>query len=249
MALRTSGPATRRFASLAVPVIAALALGLGGGSATAMADTPTGQPRPTRDTVTAGEVTRGSLLGEVRRELAAARHTHYQHPTEVDEQSGEFDYDCSGFLDYALQRIDPAAYRALPVSKTRPLAQDVVHQIRSGKPGPWQQVATAAQLRPGDVVSWLTPQDSDSDNTGHVMIVLATPTENARRDNEWLVQVADSTTSPHAADSRIGGSPNGLGTGTIGLVADDTGQPVGYYWRGGVSTELKHTVVALGQVN
>jgi hypothetical protein len=249
MAPETSFSGTRRFARLAVPVVAALALGLGGGTATAMADTPTGRPGPTGDTITAGEATHGSLLGEVRRELATARLTHYQHTTEVDEQRGEFDYDCSGFLDYALQRIDPPAYRALPVSKTRPLAEDIVHQIRSHEAGPWEQVATAAQLRPGDVVSWLTPQDSDSDNTGHVMIVLAAPTKNTRRDDEWLVHVADSTTSPHAADSRIGGSPNGLGTGTIGLVADDTGRPVGYYWRGAVSTELKHTVVALGRVN
>src|ERR1700686_2353337 len=51
----------------------------------------------------------GSLLGEVRRELAAMRTTHYQHKTEVDEASGTFFYDCSGLLDYVLGRVLPPA--------------------------------------------------------------------------------------------------------------------------------------------
>jgi hypothetical protein len=192
------------------------------------------------------------FLAEVRRELNAMHQSRYQHATEVNEAIGEFYYDCSGFLDYALRRSAPAALRALPVSKERPLAKDVVHYLQrvaaGGTLGPWRSLATVADLRPGDVISWLTPEDSDSLNTGHVMIVLDRPAPSRRHADEWLVRVADSTSSPHAADSRPAGH-DGLGTGTIGLVADRSGHPVGYYWRGGVSTELKHTAVALGRVD
>ncbi|HEY1971982.1 MAG TPA: hypothetical protein VGH89_28765 [Pseudonocardia sp.] len=251
MALTSCVPTARRFAHLLVPLIAAITVSLGGGTAAAWADAPASGPGASAQPI-AGDGRPGPLLGEVRRELSLARHTRYQHTTEVNEQTGTFDYDCSGFVDYALRRVDPAAYRALPVSTTRPLAQDIVNQIRgathSAKAGPWHQVPTVRELRPGDLLSWLTPRDSDSDNTGHVMVVLATPTRSPRAGNEWLVRVADSTMSPHADDTRIGGSPTGLGTGTIGLVTDSSGRPSAYYWRGGLSTKLQRTVIALGRI-
>jgi hypothetical protein len=84
----------------------------------------------------------GSLLGEVRRELAAMRTTHYQHKTEVDEASGTFFYDCSGLLDYALGRVLPTAASALPTSTSaRPLAGDIERYLRRGLAAPiggWQ---------------------------------------------------------------------------------------------------------------
>jgi len=235
-----------RFVGLAASVIAALVAGLFAGTAIS-----TGEP--TARALAAQHVpAHGSLLAEVRRELTAMNTSRYQHQIEVNEKSGQFDYDCSGLIDYALESVDPAAYRVLPVSTTRPLAQDIAKHIRhvghSATSDPWQQVRTVAELRPGDVVSWLTPPDSDSDNTGHVMVALDAPTKNSERTGEWLVRVADSTTSPHAQDSRTGGT-NGLGTGTIGLVAGDSGQPIGYYWRGGTSTHLEHTAIALGRIN
>jgi hypothetical protein len=195
-------------------------------------------------------VTNGSFLGEIKRELGAERSSHYQHTIDVDEQAGRFDYDCSGLIDYALNRVNPAAYQALPESQDRPLAQDIVTRIRQAGPsaaGPWQQVPRVDQLQPGDLVSWLKPQDSDTHNTGHVMVVLAAPRKSPR-DGEWLVHIADATTSPHAEDSRPAGT-NGLGTGTIGLVTDDAGHPTSYYWRGGVSSHLEQTTIALGRIS
>src|SRR4051812_27845757 len=55
------------------------------------------------------------LATEARRELAAMQSSHYQHRTAVDEETGSFDYDCSGFVDYALGRVLPAALAALPI--------------------------------------------------------------------------------------------------------------------------------------
>lgn len=208
-------------------------------------------PQPTPPPAPSDDSRNGGLLTEVRRELGAMRQSHYQHSTDVREATGEYYYDCSGFLDYALQRSAPAALQVLPVSKDRPLAKDVVHHLQrvaaGGVTGPWRSVGAVRDLRPGDVVSWLTPEDSDSLNTGHIMIVLESPVPNPNRSGEWLVKVSDSTSSPHAADSR-GAGRNGLGTGTIGLVTDGSGRANGYYWRGGVSTELKHTTIALGRV-
>ncbi|QLL08772.1 hypothetical protein [Mycobacterium vicinigordonae] len=58
--------------------------------------------------------------------------------------------------------------------------------------------------------------------------------------------MADSTLNPHASDSRHSGT-TGLGSGTIGLVADDHGTATAFYWRGGVSPLAKTTQIALGR--
>ncbi|HEX4362697.1 MAG TPA: hypothetical protein VH141_34525 [Pseudonocardia sp.] len=198
----------------------------------------------------AGSGARLALLAEAHAELAAMRDTEYQHDTDVDAVRGEFYYDCSGFLDYALGRAAPAALRALPVTASagRPLAQDFEHTLRAGRAGPWRSVATPADLRPGDVVAWLATPDSRTRDTGHVVIVLDTPVRNPNRADEWLVKVADSTVSPHADDSR-GTEADGLGTGTIGLAVDGADHAVGFYWRGGVSKVAKTTEVALGDLS
>ena len=46
-------------------------------------------------------------------------------------------------------------------------------------------------------------------------------------------------------DSKTGDT--GLGTGTIGLVADSAGAPTAFYWQGGVSKHPKPTEIALGR--
>lgn len=192
----------------------------------------------------------GSLIGEIDRELAAVRVTHYQHTTHVDEASGTFRYDCSGLLDYALGRALPAAADALPITtSTRPLAGDIEHYLHQGLTGPingWQAIARIDELRSGDVIAWLATEDSKTGDTGHVMVVQAAPVANQSRPNEWLVQVADSTLNPHAHDSRKPGD-TGLGTGTIGLVADGNGAPVAFYWQGGISEHAKTTEISLGR--
>ncbi|MGA8331524.1 MAG: hypothetical protein WB777_19830 [Mycobacterium sp.] len=192
----------------------------------------------------------GALIGEIDRELGAMRVTHYQHTTRVDEASGSFMYDCSGLLDYALGRVLPSAVRVMPTStSTRPLAGDIERYLRRGlrgQIGGWQALARVDELRPGDVIAWLATEDSKTGDTGHVMVVHATPVRNTARRQEWLVQVADSTLSPHARDSRHA-PETGLGTGTIGLVADKHGAATAFYWRGAVSERAKDTEISLGR--
>lgn len=192
-----------------------------------------------------------ALLSEITSELATMRRTRYQHATEVHRSRGEFFYDCSGFVDYALTHSRPLAARALPITASagRPLAQDFqryLHGLDQGKASDtWASVPTIDAVRPGDVIAWLKTPDSKSRDTGHVMIVLesAVPGRDA---HEWLFKIADSTANPHADDSR--GGSDGLGTGTIGLQVDDRGRPIGFFWRGGLSPQPKLTEVALGRL-
>ena len=37
--------------------------------------------------------------------------------------------------------------------------------------GGWMRVATPLELRPGDIIVWLKPDESDSKSTGHIMVV------------------------------------------------------------------------------
>lgn len=226
-----------------VAVLAVLVVGM----------TATGERSPGTSVVVAASPDAGrmALLAEVRRELVEMRDTRYQHRTAVAAREGGYYFDCSGFVDYALAHSRPANLEALPVTRsTRPLASDFVRHFRAVAAGtaggPWTSVGTVPELRPGDVIAWLRPAEVKSRNTGHVLVVLETPVANPRRAGEWLVKVADSTTSPHAEDSR-GKSDDGLGTGTIGLSVDAAGHPVGYYWRGGVSAVLKQTEIAFGR--
>lgn len=190
-----------------------------------------------------------ALVEEVERELNAMRVTRYQHTTAVDEGRGSYFYDCSGLLDYAMGRVRPADLTPVPHIKARPLAADIEGYPHRGLTGPiegWQALARVDALGPGDVVAWQATEDSTTGDTGHVMVVLAGPTQNSARAAEWLLRVADFTLNPHALDSRRPGT-TGLGTGTIGLLVDERGAPTAFYWRGGVSQQAKPTQIALGR--
>jgi hypothetical protein len=212
-----------------------------------------GAPVPSRPASTpgpAGATPPALLLGEVQRELSAVKETRYQHATLVDEAVGKFFYDCSGMVDYALGRVLPDDVKALPTSTSkRPLAGDIERFLHSAAGQPvqgWQGLTRVEQLGPGDLIAWLATEDSTTHDTGHVMVVLAAPAPNPRRSGEWLVQVADSTVSPHALDSRPHGR-TGLGSGTIGMTVDANDAPIAFYWRGGVSEHAEPTEIALGR--
>ena len=210
----------------------------------------TASPKAIKTGRTTAPAATPTLLVEVDRELDAMRVTHYQHATRVDEASGRYEYDCSGLLDYALTRVLPADGDALPTSTSiRPLAADIERYLHQGLTGQligWQALVHVADLRPGDVIAWLATEDSETGDTGHVMVVHGAPAPNPDRPDEWLVQVVDSTLNPHARDSRKPGQ-TGLGTGTIGLVADGRGDPIAFYWQGASSQHSKATEIALGR--
>lgn len=209
------------------------------------------------------------LVAEGVRELRAMKSTRYRHKTNVDEAAGLFEFDCSGFVAYALAVTHPSALAAIPLpamsdgakkSKRRPKAEQFATFFaglaENATDGAWTRVARASQLQAGDVIAWLRPSEVDNGNTGHVVIALDAPKKIAATkpvraiggSAEWLVRVVDSTESPHADDARVADEVTGLGTGTIGIVVDAFDTPIGYRWKGGESTKAYATLVAIGRV-
>ncbi|MBW4681601.1 MAG: hypothetical protein KME19_16005 [Microcoleus vaginatus WJT46-NPBG5] len=194
------------------------------------------------------------LLDEANRELNLIRTTTYSHKTQVDEAIGQFRYDCSGFLKYALTHSVPEALHSLQEATVRrPLAKHFVRFITSLPPGEveghWKPLEQVTDLAPGDIIAWLKPADIESDNTGHVMIVWGTIQQHPTRSNEIIVPIIDSTAIPHGqSDSRYQTEATGLGTGNIILVADEAGQAIGYRWSNSHNSRKRITTVALARL-
>jgi hypothetical protein len=200
-----------------------------------------------------------ALHNEALRELEAARSTSYAHKIRIDEDTGVFDHDCSGFVDYALSNVSKAVLddvRAVR-GQHRPNARAYVILLRSIAPGEsrrrWLHVARVSDLVAGDVIAW-TLVDAKVDalgivNSGHVMIVDGAPQERASADSEtqkeWVVPVIDSSSNGHGGtDRRHAPDASGLGRGAIVLATED-GSPVGYFWSASAS-KLTRTHIVLG---
>lgn len=183
------------------------------------------------------------------------RYSAYHSVTRVNEEAGEYVFDCSGFVQWVLKQSHPVASRwAGSGLSHRPLARDYYSRIAAIQPDRprfgWQRVARVADIAPGDVIAWVKPKEIKSVNTGHVVFAVLPPVPLADVPNTYLVRVADSTRLWHADDTRNwrgethlralppehntrDESPNdqGLGFGTISLIADPvTGAPVEYGW-------------------
>lgn len=200
----------------------------------------------------AGRRGRECLADEAHRELGAARTTRYDHHVLVDEAAGSFRYDCSGFVDYALQEAAPGALEALRavMRKKRPQAETYVALLEDldlgERKGAWRRLPVVSRLAPGDVVAWRRPPGSHDPNTGHVMIVELPPT---RRDGtEWIVSIIDSSNGHGGKDPRHAPEATGLGRGSVVLVTDEAGHPTAFRWKTSSSGLVHATTVVLGRV-
>lgn len=111
------------------------------------------------------------------------------------------------------------------------------------QPG-WQAVVKASDLRPGDVVAW---KRETATSNGHAVVIAGIPV--AGPDGIWIVEVFDSTSSPHGEDSRPNdpraqalpesGKRSGLGRGLMAFTADPvTGALNGYRWSPKAKTDI-----------
>jgi hypothetical protein len=207
------------------------------------------EPAPAEATKAAGEL----LATEAARQVAAMKLSSYEHTTFVEEMSGTFKYDCSGFLGYSLSRVLPTQLATVKAfaSVARPLAKHFETFFASIEPGTkkggWSRVARAVDVRAGDVVAWLKPAALESTNTGHVMIATGPATINPKRADEILIPIADSSSTFHGSkDSRFP-EGNGLGRGSIGIIVDSKGAPVSYRWTGGTSAIEYSTAISFGR--
>ncbi len=196
------------------------------------------------------------VLSEALRIMETLHSTSYTHQPQIDEAQGIFELDCSAFATYVLSRSEPRSYAELMAAsseKGRPLAKDFVSFFKNRNSDDpqslWLQIVHIANLKPGDLIAWLIPPGSTSKDTGHVMIVREVPTENPQNANEWLVAVVDSAVSGHGSlDPRRTSGPNGVGSGTIGLIANEKGYPVAFRWAGGQSPKTKYTDIRMARV-
>ena len=219
----------------------------------ALMNEPAPAPPPPSDTSS------GKLLAEAVRQLRAMRTTTYRHKSRVEEETGTFEYDCSGFVAYALRNALPDALAPVPIGiKGRPRAEDFATYfaaLAEDEAAPWTRITRGSAIEPGDVIAWLRPADVVNTNTGHIVIVLdrlgvAPPSKAVAKiggARELLLRVVDSTESPHGDDVRVRDTATGLGTGTIGLVVDGSDAPIGYRWKGGESARAYATLVAIAR--
>jgi len=186
----------------------------------------------------------GPLFREATHEFATMTGTLYQHQTRVDRAAGSYLYDCVGFVSYALKQATPQAWasaaKATGIAKGRIPSPPRYRSFFAGlaeKPQPgWEAVTKASELRPGDVVAW---EHKTETSAGHAVIIGKAPV--AGPDGSWLVEVYDSTSSPHGDDSRATdpraqvldttGRRSGLGHGVMVFTADPaTGALTGLRW-------------------
>ena len=170
--------------------------------------------------------------GEALRILDNTQHTTYQHDIFIDEATGTYNVDCSGFVSYILGRVAPAHLELIPTHDTEPrlLAQDY-HTFFSSLPtettNGWQQILYLPDVRRGDFIAWpLPPPNPD---TGHVFIVAADPVPVA--DDILAVMAYDASDILHYNDSRGNGPGQfrtGVGSGTFHLQIDSAGIPVAF---------------------
>jgi len=184
------------------------------------------------------------LFHEAANQFKTMTSTLYQHQTRVDRTTGSHRYDCVGFVSYALKQAAPqareSAFKALDIKPgliPTPAKYVAFFASLAERPQPgWQAVAKASEMRPGDVVAWerITPSSN-----GHAVVIASVPV--AGPEGTWVVEVYDSTASPHGDDSRPkdqraevlarNGLRSGLGHGVMAFAADPTtGALTGYRW-------------------
>ncbi|MDP3277275.1 MAG: hypothetical protein Q8Q09_18950 [Deltaproteobacteria bacterium] len=174
--------------------------------------------------------------------LRDGRVLSYRHDTRVDVRAGRYEFDCSGMIDWVLAQSAPVARRESRARThgARPLAADYARlflatssQPRRTNPRGWARVERVQDAMPGDVLAWIRPRIVQSNNTGHVVFVMAPPEAIPGEPDAWLVRIADSSRYTHQDDTREGLGRTGLGVGTLLVIADPvTGAPRAYGWFG-----------------
>jgi hypothetical protein len=177
--------------------------------------------------------------------------TAYSHGTRVRRKAGVYHFDCSGMINWMLERVALTALETL--KRERPVAASYVRVIQkaptSRSRGGWQQIANIVDVEPGDVFAWRRPKDwPKGGNSGHVGLVMARPAPVLHLKNAYVVRVVDSTRWQHQDDTRSD-DQTGFGMGTILFMTDDAGQPIGYAWFGSESGGYYETDVVFGRVH
>jgi hypothetical protein len=175
------------------------------------------------------------VAGEALRILENTRHTRYQHDIFIDQATGTYNVDCSGFVSYILGRVAPAHLDLIPIQGTesRPLAQDYYNFFSLLPPettNGWRQIPLLPDARSGDLIAWpLPPPNPD---TGHIFVVAADPVPVA--DDILAVMAYDASDILHYDDSRGNGPGQfrtGVGSGTFHIQINSAGVAVAFQFN------------------
>jgi hypothetical protein len=163
----------------------------------------------------------------------SVRYTDYQHYTEVDESTGTYIMDCSGFVSYVLECVAPAHFEMIPKEVNQPRPRAVkFYEFLSTLPtdgNGWKAIDRFADVRRGDIIAWRHPGPiKPHGDTGHVLIVARTP--RAEADDLYSVVVYDSSNIPHNEDTRRDGV-TGVGMGEIKFRTDCDGRPTSFQFE------------------
>lgn len=183
---------------------------------------------------------------------ATLKRTEYSHQRQVDALLGRYHFDCSGMVDWILQHSAPSAAQSVrEEGAARPLAANFHGAIATSPTKDtrrgWLRIERVQDARPGDVIAWLRHSEQQSRSTGHVAILVHSPVRLPGYDNAYLLRIADSTSVRHANDTRQGLEDGGFGLGTIVVVVDERGHPVGYGWMATRSPRIRFTSIAVGR--
>jgi hypothetical protein len=191
-------------------------------------------------------------LLELAQHIDATRtDTAYSHSTKVRRKDGIYHFDCSGMINWMLERVDERALAA--IGRDRPVASSYVRTIQKApttraRDG-WQRIADIEHVEPGDLFAWRRPEDwPKGGNTGHIGIVIARPAKVPHIEGAYLVRVIDSTRWQHQDDTRAD-DETGFGMGTILFMTDADRAPIGYAWHGIDSSGFYRTDVVFGRIH
>jgi len=200
-----------------------------------------------------GSMKSGSpIWREAYRMFLNMKSTGYVHPPYmVDDTAGIYKFDCLGFVDHVLMNADPAGYKTIGKNVNPSIGSYAAYFNNLSTTTPdalgWTKVPHPIDLQPGDVCLWLKPTTLD---TGHMWIIAGEPKVNPKRTDEVLVRIFDSSEA-HSDDTRTGSAyRTGLGSGILGMMVDNAGNPIGLYWEGGVSTSAgeRDTTIVCGRL-
>lgn len=191
-------------------------------------------------------------LLELAQQIDATRtDTIYSHATKVRRKEGIYHFDCSGMINWMLERVDERALEA--IGRDRPVASSYVRTIQKAPTtrarNGWQRIADIENVEPGDLFAWRRPDDwPKGGNTGHIGIVIARPLKVPNIEGAYVVRVIDSTRWRHQDDTRAD-DETGFGMGTILFMTDADRVPIGYAWHGSDSSGFYRTDVVFGRIH
>lgn len=190
---------------------------------------------------------RERLSAEVHRILKEAKSSDYSHKTQVNEDEGSYDVDCSGLVNIILKKIAKEHYTAVQKAGGRPRPRAVEYHttfISEDAPKGWRCVKQLADAKPGDLLVWRRKELTPGEDTGHIVILDEAPKKDD--DGQFHFAVIDSTKSGHGDDTRKK-DDTGIGRGTIWVAVDGEGKPTGFRWKSRKG-ELHAAMMAIGRV-